>query len=121
MRQPFGTKSSEILPLPNLSSIQHDSFNYFLQKGLTDILEEINPIKDTTGRNWELTFENPRIDKPNNAVEGALKSGMSNVADIFSAVSLQHATPENRVENKHPQKKSEVGVQEKNGQKNQCS
>lgn len=59
-----------------------------------DTLKSKNIIK--YGKNIDLLVHDavsPTLMK--NYEEGALKSGMSNVADIFSAVSLQHATPEN--------------------------
>jgi DNA-directed RNA polymerase subunit beta len=91
MRQPFGTQCASILPLPNLSSIQHDSFNYFLEYGLKEILEEVNPIRDTTGRNWELSFESPRMDKPSTTVEGALRYGITYDAAWYLTAKLTDA------------------------------
>ncbi|WKZ82153.1 MAG: DNA-directed RNA polymerase subunit beta [Acidimicrobiia bacterium] len=58
----FG-KISEVLPLPNLLDVQHDSFNWFIERGLKEIFEEVSPIEDFTGSlALELTdhrFEDP--------------------------------------------------------------
>src|SRR3989338_3701893 len=65
------------LSLPNLSAIQHDSFEFFLKEGIKEILEEVNPIHDYTGRGWELTFGKPRFEGPSISVEEALDGGLT--------------------------------------------
>ena len=35
----------QILEVPNLIQIQLDSFRWFLEKGLAQLLEEVSPIK----------------------------------------------------------------------------
>ena len=62
-------------PLPNLSQIQQDSFNWFLKNGVAEVIKEIFPVEDNTGRNWELTFKNPRYEKPNKTIEVAERTG----------------------------------------------
>jgi len=42
-------KIPEILPLPDLLAVQHESFQWFLDEGLKEIFEEISPIEDFTG------------------------------------------------------------------------
>ncbi|MCC6619133.1 MAG: DNA-directed RNA polymerase subunit beta [Chloroflexi bacterium] len=46
----------EVLPLPNLIQIQTDSFQWFVETGLRELLDEITPITDFTGKNLELHF-----------------------------------------------------------------
>ena len=46
----------EVLPLPNLIQTQTDSFHWFVQTGLRELLDEITPITDFTGKNLELHF-----------------------------------------------------------------
>src|ERR671910_878510 len=38
----------EVLPLPNLIQTQTESFNWFVQTGLRELLDEITPITDFT-------------------------------------------------------------------------
>ncbi len=48
----------EVLPLPDLISIQRDSFDWFLKKGLSEAFEELSPVEDFTGRlALELKFD----------------------------------------------------------------
>ncbi len=42
-------KIPEVLPLPDLLSVQHESFVWFLEEGLQAILEQISPIEDFSG------------------------------------------------------------------------
>ena len=42
-------KIPEVLPLPDLLAVQHDSFRWFLDEGLKEIFDEISPIEDFTG------------------------------------------------------------------------
>src|SRR5690606_30015627 len=44
----FG-KIPEVLPLPDLLAVQHESFKWFLDEGLREIFDEISPIEDFTG------------------------------------------------------------------------
>jgi DNA-directed RNA polymerase subunit beta len=47
-RLSFG-KIPEVLPLPDLISIQRDSFGWLLKEGLKETFEEISPIEDYQG------------------------------------------------------------------------
>jgi len=71
----FSKKINFEFPLPNLSFIQQDSFKWFLENAVDEVIKEIFPVEDTTGRNWELTFKNPRYEKPNKTIEGAERTG----------------------------------------------
>ena len=46
----------EVLPIPNLIELQLDSFQWFVEKGLRELFDEISPIKDFTGKVMELQF-----------------------------------------------------------------
>ena len=70
-------KTSELLPLPDLSAAQKESFQRLLSEGVAEVLEEINPIQDYTGRGWELRFSKPRWEKPKVDKEEAIKRGLT--------------------------------------------
>ena len=76
MRHYFG-KKKEILPLPDLTSFQKESYLWLKEKGIAEVLEEINPIEDQTGRGWKLYFKNPRFAKPEVTPTEALKKGLT--------------------------------------------
>jgi len=87
MRYSF-VQREEVLPLPNLSRVQLDSFEWFLKEGLGEILEEISPIEDYTGRGWQLSFHKPRFEKPNRTLEEAVKNGLTFDAPWYLTVRL---------------------------------
>ncbi len=51
----FGKKKIS-LPIPYLLSIQKDSWNNFWDERMKTLFREISPIKDYTGKEWELYF-----------------------------------------------------------------
>ena len=55
----------QILDVPNLIAVQLDSFKWFQEQGLRELLEEVSPITDSTGNRLELSlvgyeFREPR-------------------------------------------------------------
>ncbi len=46
----------EVLPVPNLIELQLESFQWFVEKGLRELFDEISPIKDFTAKVMELQF-----------------------------------------------------------------
>ena len=54
----------EVLPLPNLIQTQTDSFEWFVSTGLRELLDEITPITDFTGKNLELHFREFYFEEP---------------------------------------------------------
>ncbi len=54
-RRSFG-KIPAVLEMPHLVQIQLDSFRWFLEEGMKELLAEISPITDFTGKSMELSF-----------------------------------------------------------------
>ncbi len=54
----------EVLPIPDLIELQRNSFNWFIQNGLRELLDEISPIQDFTGRVMELRFREYEFEAP---------------------------------------------------------
>ena len=46
----------ETYPLPNLIKLLRDSYDWFLEEGLKELLEEMSPIEDFTGNRMDLLF-----------------------------------------------------------------
>ena len=59
---------NEILAMPHLIDIQRKSYEWFVQKGLMEILHDISPIKDFAG-NLEISFESFELGTPKYSVE----------------------------------------------------
>lgn len=55
LRKSFA-KLPEVLQIPNLIKVQLDSFRWFQEQGLRELLDEVSPILDFTGNRLELHF-----------------------------------------------------------------
>ncbi len=44
------------LPMLDLVAVQKQSYEWFINKGIAELLEELSPVQDFTGKNWLLTF-----------------------------------------------------------------
>jgi len=55
------SKINEVIDMPNLIEIQKDSYDWFVNVGLREVFEDMDPITDYSG-NLELTFTDYRID-----------------------------------------------------------
>jgi DNA-directed RNA polymerase subunit beta len=60
----FFIDQGETTPMPDLIEIQKNSYNWFSEEGLRDLLDEISPITDFIGRDLELYFEDYYFDEP---------------------------------------------------------
>ncbi|OGY82396.1 MAG: DNA-directed RNA polymerase subunit beta [Candidatus Kerfeldbacteria bacterium RIFCSPHIGHO2_12_FULL_48_17] len=60
----YFTKNHEIIPLPDLVQVQQHSYRWFIEEGLKELLSEVSPIKDFTGRDLELFFLDYYLDEP---------------------------------------------------------
>ena len=59
----FGKSKPLIAPF-NLNEAQLKSYQWFLDKGLDELMREISPIRDHTGKEFELYFSGYRFDEP---------------------------------------------------------
>jgi len=75
----WGRENVDLPPL-DLTLVQRESYQWFLEQGIQELLSEVSPITDFTGKNWELTlgdyyFGKPRL-TPNLASEKGLTYDM---------------------------------------------
>ena len=61
-------KIHKVLDIPDLLIIQKDSFKWFIEEGLKEILDEISPIEDFSGR-FSLEFLNHYFEQPLKTLE----------------------------------------------------
>ncbi len=59
----FG-KSKVSFPRPYLLSLQKESWQRFWEEGLKNLFKEVSPIRDYTGKEWELWFLDYKMDVP---------------------------------------------------------
>ena len=59
----FSKSKSFVFP-SNLNEVQIKSYEWFLKEGLKELLKEVSPILDHTGKEFELTFEDYSFGEP---------------------------------------------------------
>ncbi len=57
-------KKQLAVSLPNLIEAQTSSYDWFLEKGLQELLDEVNPIVDFAGKEMELSLSDYFLDEP---------------------------------------------------------
>ena len=55
------SKTTEVLPLPNLIEVQKHSYQMFLDEGIREVFEDFSPIEDMTGH-FRLEFLDHHLD-----------------------------------------------------------
>jgi DNA-directed RNA polymerase subunit beta len=95
MAQPLETASprmsfasiNEVLDMPNLIEIQQNSYNWFLNEGLRELLRDISPIQDFTG-NLQLEFVDHMLKAPKYTVEACKERDVTYAAPLHVRVRL---------------------------------
>src|SRR5215469_11461841 len=94
-RQNWG-KTYKDLPKLDLLAIQKASYKLFQEKGIGEILQEISPVDDFTGKNWNLEFHEHKIGKPSIDPETALIKGLTYNAPLTVGVTLTNKKTEEK-------------------------
>ncbi len=73
----------QILDVPNLIEVQLDSFRWFQEKGLNQLLEETSPIKDFTGNRLELSFAGYEFREPRHSERECRQRDLTYSAPLY--------------------------------------
>ncbi len=73
----FWGKQLDILPELDLLNIQKKSYQWLLEEGIQSIIDEITPIEDFTGKNWELSLGNYNLGEPKITEELAMQKNLT--------------------------------------------
>ncbi len=84
----YFSKRDDIIDLPNLVDHQNKSFQWFVDLGLGELLEEISPIDDYTGTKLSLTFKGYRFEQPKMTEQEARENNVSYEAPLKATVVL---------------------------------
>jgi DNA-directed RNA polymerase subunit beta len=60
----YFTATRDAMALPDLIEVQKDSYRWFVQEGIRELVKEISPIKDFIGRDLELHLDDYFVDEP---------------------------------------------------------
>src|SRR6266567_9010752 len=93
-RRSYG-RIQNLVELKDLIATQLDSFNWFRTEGLRELFDEINPITDYTGKNYELRFLDYEFGTPKNDQEECRQRDMTFSAPLRINTRLHIKTGEN--------------------------
>lgn len=65
------------LPSLDLTLVQRESYQWFLEHGIRDLISEVTPISDFTGKNWELSLGDYYFGRPRLTPAIALEKGLT--------------------------------------------
>src|SRR5437762_10732050 len=71
-----------LVELKDLIATQLESFHWFKSEGLRELFDEINPITDYTGKNFELKFLDYEFGQPKFSVEECRNRDMTYAAPL---------------------------------------
>ncbi len=72
----------------DLTRLQKTSYDKFLTEGIGELIQEINPVLDFTGKNWQLEFGEYFFGEPRLAPEVCIVKGLSYDAPLRVKVTL---------------------------------
>ncbi len=88
-------KNRITVSLPDLIEVQTASYDWFWKKGLQELLDEINPVTDFTGKDLELSLNGYYLDEPKYQASAAKAKNISYEAPLRAkAVLLMKKTGE---------------------------
>lgn len=92
-KRKYFTKFKELIPLPNLIENQINSFNWFLKQGVKEVLDEISPIQDYSGK-VTLSFGDYYFDEPKYDENTAKQRNITYEAPLRCNVKLDYLLPQ---------------------------
>lgn len=84
----YYTKQDDVIERPNLVSHQNESFKWFVEEGLGELLAEISPIDDYTGQKLSIRFKDYHFEDPKMSENEARENNVSFEAPLKATVEL---------------------------------
>ncbi len=81
-------KSYSRLPKFDLLAIQKESYKWFTDIAISEIIKEISPIDDFTEKNWTLSLDEYRFGKPSTTPHIALSKGITFDSPLYVKATL---------------------------------
>ena len=86
----FFTEGDQALPIPDLIAHQKESWNDFINSGLREVFNELNPIDDYTGQKMSLRFKDYKFDEPEMNEHEAKRNLLTYEAQLNVLVELEN-------------------------------
>ncbi len=80
--------AAESFEIPNLVQVQLDSYKWFFDTGLRELLNEVSPISDWTSKELELRFLDFKLEEPKYSERGAREKNISYEAPLRIKIGL---------------------------------
>ncbi|OGN01312.1 MAG: DNA-directed RNA polymerase subunit beta [Candidatus Yanofskybacteria bacterium RIFCSPLOWO2_02_FULL_43_10] len=90
MRKIFSKFGIDQFEAPNLVQVQLDSYKWFLDTGLRELLKEVSPTEDWTGKELELRFLDYKLDEPKYKERTAIEKNITYEAPLKVKVGLRN-------------------------------
>jgi len=87
-RKYFSKYPKNLHPLPNLVEVQLASYKWFLNHGLKELFDEVSPIRDYSGKDLDLSFEDYSLDEPKCNEAEAKRYGLSYEVALRAKIKL---------------------------------
>jgi len=84
----FSSHPGSFVKEPNLVSIQTESFNWFKDTGIKELLKEVSPFTDYSGKEFELHFKNFHFDEPKFSIEEVKEKALTYESPLRMTVEL---------------------------------
>jgi len=84
----YFTDVEKDFPFPDLIEIQTKSYQWFLDKGIKELLDGINPIEDATGKKLKLEIQSYEIEDPKYGLSVCKEKGLTFESIIRAHVAL---------------------------------
>ena len=84
------SKLREVKELPNLIEVQTDSFRWFLEEGVAEVLRDISPIEDFTGQ-LKLELTDHVFDPPKHSEDECRERDMTYACPLFVTARFMNA------------------------------
>src|SRR5437588_617865 len=95
-RRNFGNKQAN-LPKLDLSLVQRESWQWFLEKGIAQELSDISPVEDFAGKSWELTFGKHILEAPIITSKEAREKGITYTSSFKVETTLTNKRTGNKI------------------------
>ena len=89
-RKIFSKYSAETFEAPDLVQVQLDSYKWFLDVGLGELLKEVSPIEDWTGKELAVRFLDFKLEEPKYLERAARERNITHEAPLRVKISLTH-------------------------------
>ncbi len=84
----FTADTGKDFPFPDLIEVQLNSYEWFLREGVQELLDEINPIEDATGKKLRLEILSHEVEDPKHEIAYCKKKGLTYESSIRAHVAL---------------------------------